>query len=68
MSTSHILPLPTAFLALRAVQLAVAVTILGLSAYVVTFIAFDGACLSLFTVCTVHPLTELTLLSNFRPS
>lgn len=52
MTTNHVLPLPKAFVALRAVQLAVAVVVLGLSAYVVTFIAFNAACLSLFTVRT----------------
>lgn len=51
MSTTHILPLPKAVFGLRIAQLVVAVVILGLSAYGVTFYAFDGASLSLFTVC-----------------
>lgn len=50
MSSSHILPLPKAVFGLKVAQLVVAIVILGLAAYGVTFIAFDGDSLTLFTV------------------
>lgn len=60
MSTNHILPLPKFVFALKIVQLVVAIVILGLAAYGVTFIAFDGDCLMLFTVCTpIHVIITL---------
>jgi hypothetical protein len=46
----HILPVPTFLLGLRIVQLVTAVAILGLAAFGVTYIAFDGDSLTLFTV------------------
>lgn len=52
-TTNHVLPVPQAFLALRLAQLVVGIVILGLSAYIVTFIAFNSACLTLFTVCAL---------------
>jgi hypothetical protein len=51
MSHSHILPLPKAVFGLKIAQLIVAIVILGLAAYGVTFFAFDGDSLMLFTVC-----------------
>ncbi|TVY64218.1 hypothetical protein LSUE1_G008789 [Lachnellula suecica] len=63
-TTNHILPLPQAFLALRAVQLVVAIVILGLSAYVVTFIAFNAACLTLFTAIATMIITVYNVVSN----
>lgn len=51
MSHSHILPLPKAVFGLRIAQLVIAIVILGLAAYGVTFFAFDGDSLMLFTVC-----------------
>ncbi|KFZ18765.1 hypothetical protein V501_01012 [Pseudogymnoascus sp. VKM F-4519 (FW-2642)] len=55
-STSHVLPLPKAVLALKIVQLVVAVVVLGLAAYGVTFFAFDGDCLMLFILISFAPL------------
>lgn len=54
-STSHILPLPKAVFGLKIAQLVLSVVILGLCAYGVTFVVFDGDALMLFTVCS--PLT-----------
>jgi len=48
-SREHVLPTPKALLGLRIVQLVVAVVLLGLAGYEITYIAFDGACLTLFT-------------------
>lgn len=47
---SHVLALPVPIFALRIVQLVTAIAILGLAAYGITFVAFDGIALSLFTV------------------
>jgi len=52
MSTTrdHILRVPTFLLGLRVVQLVTAVAILGLAAFGVTYFAFDGDSLTLFSV------------------
>jgi hypothetical protein len=51
MSTrDHILNVPKAVFGLRIAQLVIAVVILGLAAYGVTFSSFDGDGLTLFTV------------------
>ncbi|TVY87688.1 hypothetical protein LAWI1_G008057 [Lachnellula willkommii] len=68
-TTNHVLALPQAFLALRIAQLAVGIVILGLSAYIVTFIAFDSACLTLFTaiatvIIAVYNLVSSTVLKS----
>jgi hypothetical protein len=57
-TTNHVLPLPQAFLALRAAQLVVGIVVLGLSAYIVSYIAFNSACLTLFTVCRHFILSD----------
>ena len=49
-SRDHILQVPPVVLGLRIVQLITAIVILGLAAYGITFISFDGDDLSLFTV------------------
>lgn len=54
-SRDHILALPKAMLGLRILQLCVAVACLGLGAYGVTFIVFDGDGLMLFTVRISRP-------------
>ena len=46
----HILLVPKPLIGLRFVQLVTAVAILGLSAYGVTYLSFDGDSLTLFTV------------------
>lgn len=46
---SHIPALPAFTFYLRYAQLVVAIVVLGLSAYVVTYFAYSGASLSLFT-------------------
>jgi ABC-type glycerol-3-phosphate transport system permease component len=48
----HILVLPSFVFAFRILQLIVAVVILGLAAYGITYFSFDGNDLSLFTVCS----------------
>jgi len=48
-SRAHILQVPTVVLGLRIVQLVTAVAILGLAAYGIEFLSFDGDNLSLFT-------------------
>lgn len=59
MSThSHVLPLPKAVFGLKIAQLVISVVILGLAAYGVTFLVFDGDSLMIFTVDTPHSLTE----------
>lgn len=63
MSTNHVLPLPKAIIGLRAVQLATAVAILGLTAYVVTYFAFDAACLSLFTAIATMIITIYNIVA-----
>jgi hypothetical protein len=57
-SREHILAVPKAVLGLRIVQLIVAVVILGLAGYGITYYAFDGDSLMLFTVRSPsrHPL------------
>jgi len=64
---SHILPLSKAVLGLKIAQLIVAITILGLAAYGVTFVAFDGDSLTLFTaiatmILTVYYIVSITAL------
>jgi hypothetical protein len=48
-SREHILAVPKAVLGLRIVQLIVAVVILGLAGYGITYYAFDGDSLMLFS-------------------
>ncbi|KAH6684497.1 hypothetical protein B0J14DRAFT_693700 [Halenospora varia] len=50
MANDHILPLLKSISGLRVAQLVVAIVILGLSAYRVTWVAFDGDSLTLFNV------------------
>jgi hypothetical protein len=50
----HVLALPSFVLAFRILQLVTALAIMGLAAYGITFLAFDGVDLTLFTV---HPLS-----------
>ena len=46
----HVPLYPKGFIAIRIVQLVVAVIILGLIAYSMSLIIFDGNCLNIFTV------------------
>lgn len=46
----HVLPQPTWVLVLRAVQLVTAIIVLGLAAYGITYLSFDGDDMNLFTV------------------
>ncbi len=46
----HIPVYPKGFVAIRVVQLVLALITLGLSAYGVTYLVFSGDCLSIFTV------------------
>jgi hypothetical protein len=46
----HVLATPRFFLGLRAFQLVVAIVILGMSAYGIHYVSYNGFCLSLFTV------------------
>jgi len=67
MSASHILPLPKAVFGLKIAQLVISVVILGLAAYGVTFVAFDGDSLMLFTalatmIITVYYIVATTAL------
>ncbi|OBT40519.1 hypothetical protein VE00_08992 [Pseudogymnoascus sp. WSF 3629] len=69
MSTNHILPLPKAVFALKIVQLVIAIVVLGLAAYGVTFIAFDGDSLMLFTtlatiIIAVYYIIATTALTS----
>jgi len=48
-SRAHVLVLPKALFVLRVFQLATALAILGLAAYGITFLSFDGIDLTLFT-------------------
>jgi len=63
-TTNHVLPLPQAFLALRVAQLAVGVVILGLSAYIVSYIAFNSACLTLFTALATMIIAVYNIVSS----
>ncbi len=48
---------PRAMLVLRKVQLFTAIAVMGLAAYGITFLSFDGIDLMMFTVC--HRLSVL---------
>jgi len=67
MSTSrdHILAAPLFTNGLRIAQLVVAIVILGLSAYGVTFFAFDGDDLNLFTAIATIIITVYIILATF---
>lgn len=67
MSTSrdHILAAPLFTNGLRIAQLVVAIVILGLSAYGVTFFSFDGDDLTLFTAIATIIITVYVLLATF---
>ena len=60
---AHIPQLPAFILYLRYSQLLVAVAVLGLTAYVVTYFAYSGASLSLFTASTPTP-SQLSALNT----
>ncbi|EPE34584.1 hypothetical protein GLAREA_10278 [Glarea lozoyensis ATCC 20868] len=63
-TTSHVLPLPIPFLALRAVQLAMAVVVLGLTAYGLSFnFVVDALALSLFTAIATLIITIYNIVS-----
>ena len=70
----HIPTYPRGFIALRIVQLVVALVILGLCAYSLTLISFSGNSLSLFTVSSnPNPASQRSIpsmgdLSDLRPS
>lgn len=65
MSTSHILPLPVPVVALRGLQLLVAIVILGLSAWGLSAISFDAASLALFTAIITLIITAYNVVSFF---
>lgn len=65
MSTSHILPLPIPVVALRGLQLLVAIVILGLSAWGLSAISFDAASLALFTAIITLIITSYNVVSFF---
>jgi len=60
----HILPIPRAFLALRALQLAVAIVVLGMCGYGINFYAYDGFCLSLFTALATMIIAVYVVVSE----
>ncbi|PVH85484.1 hypothetical protein DL98DRAFT_568257 [Cadophora sp. DSE1049] len=67
---SHIPKLPAFTIYLRYAQLLVAIAVIGLSAYVVTYFAYSGASLSLFTaiatlIITVYYIVTTTLIPLF---
>jgi len=63
-TTSHVLPLPIPALALRAVQLAMAVVVLGLTAYGLSFnFVVDALALSLFTAIATIIITIYNIVS-----
>jgi hypothetical protein len=64
----HLLVLPPFVLAFRILQLVTAVVILGLSAYGVTFLSFDGDDLTLFTARPLSPLEDSPLNTQYRHS
>jgi hypothetical protein len=47
---AHVLGLPSFVLAFRILQLVTALAIMGLAAYGITYLSFDGVDLTLFTV------------------
>jgi hypothetical protein len=51
----HVLGLPTFVLAFRILQLVTALAIMGLAAYGITYLSFDGVDLTLFTVQPLCP-------------
>lgn len=51
----HIPLFPKGFVAIRIIQLVVAIICLGLSAFGIAFLVFAGDCLTLFTVCLPSP-------------
>lgn len=55
----HVLALPRFVLALRIKQLVTALAIMGLAAYGITFLSFDGVDLTLFTVHPPFPSPSL---------
>jgi hypothetical protein len=59
-SREHILQVPQVVLGLRIVQLVTAVAVLGLAAYGITFLSFDGDDLTLFTV-SYTPSSTITI-------
>ncbi|KAH8821484.1 hypothetical protein F5884DRAFT_89154 [Xylogone sp. PMI_703] len=60
----HFLDTPKFLLGIRIAQLATAIAILGLSAYGVTFLSFDGDDLTLFTALATMIITVYVLVST----
>ncbi|KAN0102777.1 hypothetical protein V8E51_011090 [Hyaloscypha variabilis] len=60
----HLLVLPPFVLAFRILQLVTAVVILGLSAYGVTFLSFDGDDLTLFTALATMIITVYIIVAE----
>ena len=52
---THVLGLPSFVLAFRILQLVTALAIMGLAAYGITYLSFDGVDLTLFTVQPLSP-------------
>ncbi|KAF8849191.1 hypothetical protein BDZ45DRAFT_559529, partial [Acephala macrosclerotiorum] len=63
-SKEHVLVLPKAVFALRIVQLATAVAIMGLAAYGITFLSFDGIDLTMFTAIATIIITVYIIVAE----
>lgn len=63
---AHIPKLSAVIVYLRYAQLLVAIAVLGLTAYVVTYYAYSGASLSLFTASTPTPCQVSELNTKCR--
>jgi len=61
----HILVLPKGFIALRILQLVTAVAILGLAAYGIHFVSFDGIDLTMFTAIATMIITVYIIVAEF---
>jgi hypothetical protein len=62
----HVLGLPTFVLAFRILQLVTALAIMGLAAYGITYLSFDGVDLTLFTVQPLFPPLIKSYRTNTR--
>ena len=55
----HIPVFPKGFIAIRIIQLVLSLVVIGLSAFGLSILSFDGAALNIFTVCFYHLLIPL---------
>ncbi|CZR59003.1 uncharacterized protein PAC_08895 [Phialocephala subalpina] len=63
-SKEHVLVLPKAVFALRIVQLVTAVAVMGLAAYGITFLSFDGINLTMFTAIATIVITVYIIVAE----